>query len=121
MKTEIEIIEPFQSTELLTKAFTEIHKEIFTNSKLDDTNKAAEIADVLSVGIESVNEFGGSYDGRIVYLTSIIKDKFRGQCNEVEIKQLCDDILKLTISANKYFLTYGNVLSKINAVIDENI
>lgn len=119
METEIKINEPFQSTELLTKAFIEIHKEIFSNSKLDDTFKAAEIADVLSQGIESVNEFGAKNGVRVVHLTTEIKDKFRGHYLETEINHLCDDVLMLTISANKYFIIYGNVLGKIEAVLEE--
>lgn len=109
------------STRLLIEALTQVHKEIFANSQIDDQSKAHEIACVISLALEEINEFSCYHDRFTVDTINEIKSKFKGDLNEKKVNTLCDNILKLTISSNKYFLTYGNVLGKIEAAIEATI
>ena|ERR1035437_3274208 len=108
----------FESTELLTKAFIKVHEEIYTKrGNLADDSKAYDIASTINLALGSMSEFGSMYDDRIVYLTNIIREAFKGNHSEKEIIRLCDHLLKLTISANRYNSNYFDIFNQIEEVI----
>lgn len=110
-----------ESTELLTKAFSSFHEKIFVPRNLDDNGKFQELANPIILALNTVQDFGCSYDESIVFVLDCIKDKCKGdQFLEKEFSMIYTDILKLTISANRFAFTYGCIALELQKSLDES-
>ena len=68
-----------------------------------------------------MSDFGCNYDESIVFVLDRIKDKCKGdQFLEKEFSRIYTDILKLTISANRFYETYGCIAIELQKSLDES-
>lgn len=110
-----------ETTELLTKAFSQIHERIFAPRCADDISKFQEIVTPIITAIDAVGDFGCNYDSSIINTLDIIKHKCKGDENlEIEVSSLCSEILKLTITANRFHETYSHISRELQKSLDES-
>jgi len=102
-----------ESTELLTKAFSLIHDEIFAQTNYTEESKAIDISEPICLALESMDDFGSQNSKRVVFLVDKINEKFKDSHLKTEINDLCRDILNITVSANRFVYTYSKILSVI--------
>lgn len=109
----------FASTELLKKAFIQMHEEIKPTTKETNASGAAlNIAEPVALALETLAEFGSMHDKDTVLLIDKIRHHCKDDSDKNKIDNLCSDILMLALSANKYLYLYGDILESVQNLID---
>ena len=109
------------TTELLTKAFSQIYSKIFVRKNISESSKAHSIAEPICLALETMNNFGAANGKDVVYLTSQIKDKFKDSPIEKEITEFCNEVIELAIQSNRFVYTYHFISEHIERVIENDL
>ena len=109
------------TTELLTRAFSQIYSKIFARKNISESSKAHSIAEPICLALEAMNNFGAVNSKDVVSLTSQIKDKFKDSPIEREITEFCNEVIELAIQSNRFVYTYHFISEHIECVIESDL